>query len=134
MQNIKKIYLYAVTLISLVMLVIATVMLINLGLKALIFTKADNTYYYPVEINCDLTSQNSSPNPSKINSNDSSLATLSPLPPECSDPNYKQKQEKEEKDRRTGQNQNDAAQSLALILVAAPLFYYHWRLARKESQ
>ncbi len=102
--------------------------LINLGLKTLIFTKADNAYYYPADLNCDPVMSNTT---AEKNDN-TTLAVPAPLPPECSDPNYKQKQEQEEKNRRTGQNQHDAAQSLSLILVAAPLFYYHWRLARKE--
>lgn len=112
---IKKVYLYLVSLISLVILVIAGIMLINLALKAWVFTKADNAYYgyAPVE-ECA-----------------TSVGNLTSVP-ECNEKNaenYKQ----EEMERRAGQKQQDAAQALAMILVATPVFLYHWKLARKEA-
>jgi hypothetical protein len=122
MQHIKKIYLYAVSLISLVMLVIATVMLLNLALKALIFKKADVANYYDTTVMC------ASPAIDAVNPSEAY-----PLPPECNDPQYKEKQAQAEEERRAGQKQQEAAQAIAMILVAAPVFYYHWRLARRES-
>lgn len=112
-------YLYMVSLISLVILVIASIILINLALKTWVFTKADDSYYYPPRMACE---QVTMPDGSTV-----------PVPPECSDPNYEENERQAEQDRRAAQKQRDAAQALAMILVASPVFYYHWKLARQES-
>ncbi len=47
-MSLKKAYLYLVSTISLVIAVIGAIMIINLGLKAWVFTKADQNFYsYP---------------------------------------------------------------------------------------
>ena len=116
---IKKVYLYLVSLISLVILVIAGIMLINLALKAWVFTKADDNYYYPPQLMC-----NEAKNP------DGSMVVRDP---NCNDPAYQEKERTAEMERRAAQQQNSAAQALAMVLVASPVFYYHWKLARKEA-
>ena len=110
-----------VSLISLVILVIAGIMLINLALKTWIFTKADNNYY-SYQQDC----------PAKI---PAEAATSEGIyrDPGCDDPNYAEKQRQQEMDNRAAQRQNSAAQAIAMILVASPVFYYHWKLARKEA-
>jgi ABC-type oligopeptide transport system substrate-binding subunit len=108
-----------VSLISLVILVIASIILINLILKTWVFTKADDSFYYPTLISCEQTT----------NPDGSAVAR----PAECSDPNYEEKERKAEETRRAAQKQRDASQALAMILVATPVFYYHWKLARKEA-
>lgn len=108
-----------VSLISLIILVVAGIMLINLALKAWVFTKADDAYYYPAKLACTETK-----NP------DGSMAYRDPG---CDDPNYEESERKAEMDRRAAQRQNNAAQAVAMILVASPVFYYHWKLARKEA-
>jgi hypothetical protein len=119
-QHIKKIYLYTVSLISLVIVVVGAIMLINLGLKTWVFTKADSSdYYYPPRIACD-----------QVKNPDGSTAAMAP---ECTDPNYEANQKKADDDRRAAQKQRDAAQAVAMILVGAPVFYYHWKLARQEA-
>lgn len=120
MAWIKKVYLYLVSLISLVILVFAAIMLINMALKAWVFKKADQyNYYYPPKVVCET-----------IKNTDGSTA---PLPAECSDPNYQAKEEQRQKDERNAQRQRDASQAIAMILVATPVFYYHWKLARREA-
>ena len=119
MAWIKKVYLYMVSLISLIILVVASIMLINMGLKAWIFTEADNAYYYEPKLVC---SETKNPDGSVV-----------PLDPNCSNPNYEQEQKDAEAKRRSGQRQSDAAQALAMIIIAAPVFLYHWKLARKEA-
>lgn len=112
---IKKAYLYVVSLISLIILVIAAIMLINMGLKTWIFTKADNNYYPEYQCPVPVTFT-----PEKT-----------PAPVAC-DPQEQARLQKQNKDGRTSQKQRDAAQAIAMILVASPVFYYHWKLARKE--
>ena len=108
---IKKVYLYLVSLISLVILVIASIILINLALKTWVFPKADNNYYTAY---CPTISE-TTPDGMEISK-----------PRECTDEQYA-------RDQRASQKQRDAAQALAMIIVAAPVFYYHWKLARKEA-
>lgn len=123
MQHIKKIYLYAVSLISLVMLVIASVILINLALKAFIFTKADQNNYYAPLVECNVTD----------GPNATSEAMMTQGAPDCNSAEFKAKQDAAAAESRKSSQQQDAAQAVAMILVAAPVFYYHWRLARKEA-
>lgn len=108
---IKKVYLYLVSLISLVILVVAGIMLINLALRTWVFTKADDNYYSSY---CPAIAEKT-PDGQSVSQ-----------PRECTDDQYA-------KDQRSAQKQRDAAQALAMILVASPVFYYHWKLARKES-
>lgn len=108
---IKTVYLYLVSLISLIILVIAGIILINLAIKTWVFPKADNelyTAYCPAITETTPDGQNVS------------------QPKECTDPAYA-------KDQRTAQKQRDASQAIAMILIGAPVFYYHWKLARKEA-
>ena len=116
---IKKVYLYLVSLISLVILVIAGIMIINLGLKAFIFTNADDNYYYPAQLVC---SEGKNPDGSALYRD-----------PGCDNPNYEAEQRKAEEQRRAAQKQSDASYALAMIIIASPVFFYHWKLARKEA-
>lgn len=116
MQNIKKIYLYLVSLVSLIILVVAGIMLINLGLKTWVFPKADKNYYSYPSIACSAPADAKTPT----------------KPGEC-DPAVQEQQKKADEENRAAQKQRDAAQALAMIIVASPVFYFHWRLARKEQ-
>lgn len=117
---IKKVYLYLVSLISLVILVVAAIMLLNLALKAFVFTKADDANFYPPRIICE-----------EVKSSEGTPALAKD--PACLDPQYEQKEREAEKQRRSAQKQNQAANAIAMIIVATPVFLYHWKLARKES-
>ncbi len=86
-------------------------MLINLVLKTWVFPKADDNYYSSY---CP-TAVEKTPDGNSISQ-----------PRECTDQQYA-------KDIRTAQKQRDAAQAIAMIIVASPIFYYHWKLARRES-
>jgi hypothetical protein len=108
---IKKVYLYLVSLVSLIILIIGGIMLINLALTTWVFPKADNNYYY-----------HSSAPATCIDANDTSCKPVSP-----------DVYEKEAQEQRAAQKQRDAAQALAMIIVATPVFLYHWKLARKEA-
>jgi hypothetical protein len=119
MPWIKKVYLYLMSLISLVIVIIGAIMLINMALKAWVFKKADNVAYYAPKVIC-----NAPANPDGTKPN---------LAPECADPDYQAKEEAREKESRAAQRQRDAAQALAMIVVATPVFLYHWKLARKET-
>lgn len=106
---IKRVYLYLVSLISLIILVVAGIMLINLAIKTWIFPKADQALTYCPQV------VETAPASEKIT-----------VPRECTDEEYA-------KERRTAQKQQDAAQAIAMIIVATPVFFYHWKLARREA-
>ncbi len=116
MTWIKKAYLYLVSLISLVILIIAGIMLINMALKTWVFPKADRDIYYEPQMACIEPAM------------DGEIKT-----PDCNNPDFVAKNEARQKEQRSAQKQRDAAQALAMIIVASPVFYYHWKLARKES-
>ena len=124
MSHVKKIYLYLVSVIALVIWVVGAIMLLNMALKTWVFSKADNVnfYSYPTKFDCEQMRASQTKDGSVVMS----------LPPECSDPNYVAIQEQRQKDERAAQKQRDASQALAMIIVAAPVWYGHWRLARKE--
>ena len=116
MQHIKKIYLYLVSTIALVIWVVGAIMLVNMGLKAWVFTKADNYSYYAApraevcsQANVDIK-----------------------MYPECA-AGYAEQQKAMEEANRASQRQRDAAQALSMILIATPVWFFHWRLARKEQ-
>ncbi len=105
---VKKIYIYLFSAIGLIVVIIGSVQLINLGLKAWIFTKADNYYNYPMPV--------SSPDKGQV----------------VQQPDQKAIDEYQQ-NNLTSQRQREAANAIAMIIVGAPLFLYHWRLARKQA-
>lgn len=115
---IRKVYLYTFALVGLVLIVIGAVRLIGLALKAYIFTKADIYYQYPAA------------RPIKI------------APPEAIGTGEKtefqepSKEEVEEYDRnqRSSQRQREAAEALAMIIVGAPLYWYHWLVIKRDKK
>ncbi len=116
MAWIKKVYLYLVSLVSLIILIIAGIMLINMALKTWVFTKADNNYY-SIAPACGNVPKPPDAKPELDNS--------------CSAENQ-EIAKKADAENRSAQKQRDAAQALAMIIVATPVFLYHWKLARKE--
>lgn len=114
MQHIKKIYLYLVSVIALVIAVIGAIMLVNMALKTWIFPKADNNYYTP-------------PCTVMVKNPDGAVVPSA----EC-DEKTQAIQLKQDAENRAAQKQRDAAQALAFILVATPVWFFHWRLAKKE--
>jgi hypothetical protein len=109
-MSLKKAYLYLVSIISLVIMVVAGIMLINLALKAWVFKDADRYASYPC------------------------LAKV--IGPDGRESGCNQEeidaQKKADEQNRKSQRQQSAAQAIAMILVATPVWFYHWRAARKE--
>lgn len=124
MHNIKKIYLYLVSLISLFIVVFGAITLLNMALKTWVFTKADNAYYYkPTLDSCTR----------PVYENETTVD--SKVPPgyrPCTEAELKE-MEQQQRDQQTGEKQRQASDAIAMILVGSPVFYFHWRLARKEQ-
>jgi len=104
---VKKVYLYLFSAIGLVIVVIGAVQLISLGLKTWVLTKADVYYDYPYK-------------PASI---EKETDIQQPTEEELAE--YR-------KNDLSSRRQRQAATAIAMIVVGAPLFFYHWRLARKE--
>lgn len=118
MSWIRKVYLYLVALISLIIIVVGCIQLIDLGLKQWVFTKADRDYYYyPVSVlDCSTLAE-----------------TERAKMPECTNPDFYAKQEQQQRDSRDAQKQRQASTALAMIVVGSPVFYFHFKLARQEN-
>lgn len=101
---------YGFSLLGLVLVIIGTVRILDLGLKTFIFTKADNyaTYPYPA---VDMKGKEVS-----------SSAMVS-----------REEQDKYNAENRASQRQNTASSSLAMIIVGFPLFLYHWKMIHKTE-
>jgi hypothetical protein len=102
---VKKIYIYLFSAIGLVIVIIGSVQLINLGLKAFIFTKADVYYSYPAPVTAEKGQTVQQPDQKMV--------------------------DEFQQNNLVSQRQRDAANAIAMIIVGAPLFLYHWKLARK---
>jgi len=106
MEWIKRIYIYLFSAIGLVLVIIGSVQLVNLALKAWVFTKADTYVRYPIPMAIE------------------GEKTAQPSQEEL---------ETYEKEERSAQRQRQAASALAMMIVGTPLFLYHWSIARKRS-
>lgn len=106
---IRNIYLYLVSAVSLFMIVFSVVSLVNLGLRTWVFPKADNNYYYPT-------------GPCTVDKSGKSI---------CPD-DAEQKAAAEE--NKLVQRQRDLVQNISFLIVAVPLFSYHWMVIRKDRK
>ena len=119
-EIIRVVYLYIATLIGLVLVVIGSVRLIDLGLKVFVFKNADRPVVYPAY-------------PARMVPDGKDVATTTPEEEE----KYKQEQLTFEKENLARDRQRTATQSISMIFVGIPLFFYHWKTAqrdRKEKQ
>jgi len=105
-EIIKLIYIYLFSAIGLILVIIGTVKLIDLGLKAYVFKQAD-VFYAP-----------------KIYSMDEKL-TQEEIK------RIEEEQRKAEEINKIAERQRTAANAIALLIVGLPVFIYHWRLALK---
>lgn len=111
-QLIRTIYLYAVSLITLVMIIISASSLINMGLKTWVFTKADHPEFYDVY-------------PATI---DPKTGVVTSTVEE------RTRIQKEQEDRYQIQKQAEAVRFFSMLLVTAPIFFLHWHLIKKEKE
>jgi hypothetical protein len=116
-ELIRTIYLYLFSLVGLVLIVIGTVRLVDLGLKAWVFTKADQVIAYPEY-------------PRIAKPGAETEGELTPAEQE----KYKQEQMEYQERERESRRQRTAANSIALLIVGVPLFGYHWRVIQRAKE
>ncbi|MEM4648313.1 MAG: hypothetical protein QXO12_03345 [Candidatus Pacearchaeota archaeon] len=120
-EIIRYIYLYLFSLIGLILIIIGLVRMIDLTLKTFIFKKADEIIIYPYN-------KLSLPT---IEEKNISLDEKEKILKEQEE-NRLQQIEFEKKQKEIEKNKV-ASNSLALIIVGFPLFFYHWNLIKKEK-
>lgn len=116
---IRNIYLYLVSAVSLFMIVFSFVSLVNLGLRTWIFPMADENMYYakPVQEYC---------------APDKSGKQVCPSDEERAKLEARDKQMQE--DSRTAQRQRELVSNISMLIVAVPLFTYHWMVIRRDRK
>jgi len=112
---VRKIYLYLFSFVGLVVVVIGSVQLMDLGLRIYVFKDAESVIRYPMY-------------PQKAID-----GTQEPLTLE-EQAMYDQEQMEAETKNRKAEHQRTLANSLAMIFVGTPLFLYHWRVISQENK
>ncbi|HDZ54555.1 MAG TPA: hypothetical protein ENI19_02255 [Candidatus Nealsonbacteria bacterium] len=130
---IRTIYLYLFALLGLVLLIIGGVRFVDMGLRAFVFTKAEEEQrllrkeppYMPYSIQ----------KIEELQENEERLSEEEKAAIGQWLTDYKDWQERRSKiDYLTSKRHRDASVNLALILVGLPLYLYHWRIIRKETK
>jgi len=129
---IRTIYLYLFALLGLVLLTIGGIRFIDMGLKAFIFTKAEEeqrlmykqpSYLpYPVQRIEELQEEEGLSEEEK--------ATIKQWLADYKD----WKERRLQIDPVTARRHRDASLNLALILIGLPLYFYHWRIIKRETK
>ncbi len=116
-ELIRTIYLYLFSLVGLMLVVIGLVSLVDLGLKAFIFTKADQPIVYPSY-------------PARLMPPDIKENAMTPQEEE----KYKADQEEAQKKQQQSERERSASNALAMIIIGTPLFLYHWRIIQRDRK
>lgn len=108
--SIRLLYLYLFSFIGLIIAVVGTIQLVDLGMKVYVFKDADR-YDYPLT--------------TKFNPNGIEVELT-----------QKEKDEqKAQQDKETTRNrQRQASTAIAMLLVGLPLYKFHWGLIQKENR
>ena len=113
---IRTIYLYAISLVGLLMIVFSAADLINIGLKMFVFTQADE-YNYPC------------PPPAPIAADGKEVSTTT-----TASQREKALCDEDRNRMRVQQRQGSLVRDLSMLIVAIPLFLFHFRIAQKERK
>lgn len=107
--SIRLLYLYLFSFIGLIIAVIGTIQLVDLGLKVYVFKNADRyEFAYPIKM---------APDGSETKLSDEEIA--------------EQRRIQEDEQRR--QRQRQVSTALAMLIVGLPLYKYHWRLIQDNK-
>ncbi len=110
--NIRLIYLYLFSFVGLLVFVIGCIRLVDLGLKIAVFNNADMYVSYPVSLKAG---------PDDKRTQD-----------QITSENKLQQTAQLEESKRN--RQREVSSSLAMIIVGAPLYLYHWSAIQKENK
>ena len=134
---IRTVYLYIFALAGLIVTVIGSSMLVNLGLKTWIFTEADNNNYIErpmglsVEKDTDLllALENCDDSCELTDRQKEQIAQWS------EDYEWWQESVKNnENNWQTRQRQSQASTAISMIMVGLPLYLYHWATIKRDRK
>ena len=129
---IRTIYLYAFALLGLIFLCISGIRFLDMGLKAFIFTKADEQmkvdYERPIM-------PYSYEKIKGLGEGEVSLTNEEAIQIGEIIQEYENWEKRSDKvDPITSNRHRDASSSLAMILVGLPLYFYHWSVIKRETK
>jgi hypothetical protein len=110
--NIRLLYLYLFSAVGLIVTIIGTTRLVDLGLKVFVFKNADSYYTYPYQTAPDPEGKVSSDEAKKIEAQNAKF--------------------NEEETKR--QRQRETSGAVAMIVVGLPLYLYHWKTIQKDNK
>ncbi len=126
---VRTIYLYFFALLGLVLLTIGGIRFVDMGLKAFIFTKAEedqNLIYRQPPLPYSIEKVEELQNEEAL-SEEEKIAVKQWLA------DYKDWQEGSSKiNYIDSRRQRDASSNLSMILIGLPLYLYHWEIIKKE--
>ncbi len=128
---IRTIYLYSFSLIGLVLLIIAGVRFLDMGLKAFIFTKADEEqrlYKIQPPMPIPIEKVQTAADGKELSTDERSQMKQFLADYEI------WKNQNDNLDPVNSQRQRDASFNLAMILIGFPLYLYHWRIIKRETK
>lgn len=131
---IRAIYLYLFTILGLALITIATVRMIDMGLKAFVFKKVDapeNFYnqYSCLQMGFPIT-------PEKLEAmrnNDEISEEQSEIVTDFLEDYKSCKERSPQISYVVSQRQRDASINLSMLFVGLPLYIYHWLIIKKET-
>jgi hypothetical protein len=129
---IRTIYLYIFALLGLVLLIIGAVNFVNMGLKAFVFTQAEEEEKvrqdYPFYSSPPLSSMNLEKYEAGGELTEEEIAAIKSW--------YQSYQSWEAANSKinylVSRRHEEAARNLAFILIGLPLYLYHWGVIKKE--
>jgi len=131
---VRTIYLYLFALLGLVLMTIGGVRFIDMGLKAFIFTKAEEEQRLynkqpPMPIQIERIEKIATTQDTTDLTDDEKATIRQWLN------DYKSWQEQQSKfDYIISKRHKDASFNLALIIVGLPLYLYHWGIIKRETK
>ncbi|MDI6820716.1 MAG: hypothetical protein QMD65_00870 [Patescibacteria group bacterium] len=117
-ELIRTIYLYLFSLVGLVLVIIGLVRLVDLGLKIYVFPKADEAVVYPEY-----------PMPKPV-----PVAEKQGEPTKEDLARYKADQEISQIKQKESERARTASNSIAMLIIGLPIFFYHWRSVQKDRK
>ena len=128
---IRTIYLYLFSIVGLVLIIVSGVRFIDMGLKAFIFTQADEEqkFYYNEAPYRPVAKEKISENEGEqvCLSEEESQAVI-----EWSQQYEEWKNQRTDFDYITTRRHRDASISLAMLLIGLPVYLYHWGTIKKD--
>jgi len=138
-QWIRTVYLYLFALVGLAISVIGLVMLINLGLKAWVFTKADIQNRYiekpvPLSLDRDLQTVQDIQSCSEVCELSDTQKQQIAIWLADYDTWRANLDSQQEIDYVTSSRQQQASTAIAMIIVGVPLYLYHWAVIKRDRR